>query len=532
MKSNSALIIVKEYGKRKELHATKGRRLSEVLSANGIAVDSPCGGMGRCGKCRVRFISGAGDPTSLDLRFLSEKDIGEGVRLLCRAVVQGDCEIEICAQKDMLIEAAGTEDTQRSSREKYDGGKVAVAIDLGTTTIAAALIETSKDGADVTETAACVNRQRSFGADVISRIAAADDPLVLNEMSQLAAKDIEGLIEKMLYPVTDGEKKQKKIDYLTVVGNSSLMNLLMGRDVSWMGAYPYAPHSDELRCRQFETERLFTSLGDGLFTGFPGISAFVGADIVSGIYYLESAGMETDNSLFIDLGTNGEMAYFDGDRIKVTSTAAGPVFEAGGMSCGVASVPGAICHVMLSDNNGHISCSYETIDNRPPIGICGTGVLELVSEAVRVGIIDSTGLLAEEYFEEGLSVAGAFDIRFTQQDIRNVQLAKAAIFTGASRLLDGRTPDRVYIAGGFGSHIEARRLENLKMFPEGFDGKIIPVGNTSLKGAVSFSERALLGEKEQKKALDALAEIVKRATVIELATLDEFNTEYIEAMNF
>ena len=533
MKSNSALIIVNEYGKKTDLTALKGKLLSAVLSQNGFETESPCGGNGRCGRCRARFLDGAPSPNSFDERFLSEKELRDGYRLLCKAVIRDDCEIELIkTQKDMSIEETQSHSFDSSFDQKDPEKSFAIAVDLGTTTIAATLVAAKGGKSMALRSASCVNHQRRYGSDVISRISAADDPDIKNEMTDLVVSDIEKLMDELLLPEKENGKLVGSLKHIVVAGNTTMMNLLLGRDVSWLGRFPYTSPDGGLSLKTFPAETLFKGYEGVAFTAFPGISAFVGADIVSGIYYLKSQKMDLESAMFVDLGTNGEMAYLEGDDITVTSTAAGPVFEAGGITCGVASIPGAICHVKLDNNNGKTFASYETIADKTPTGICGTGVLELVSEAVRVGLVDETGLLADPYFEMGFPLTEDGKIMLTQQDVRNLQLGKAAIRCGATALLQGKTADRLYLAGGFGSHINMDNVKNLRMFPEDFDGKIVPVGNTSLKGAISFSQEALSGQQSLENAREQLKEIVNKASVINLATLDEFDEKYIEAMNF
>ena len=233
---------------------------------------------------------------------------------------------------------------------------------------------------------------------------------------------------------------------------------------------------------------------------------------------------------FLDLGTNGEMAFYDGKDLKVTSTAAGPVFEAGGINCGVASIPGAIDHVKIEGADHRVTIS--TIGGAEPIGICGTGVMEAVSELVRTGLVDETGLLADEYFDKGFPLTKDGRIMLTQQDIRNVQLAKAAIYTGAKALLEGEVPDKVYISGGFGSKISQENVEELQMFPKDFNGKIIAVGNSALKGAAEYTACVLSGWESEADAAAGLDLITEKAQLTELATMDSFDEDYINAMNF
>lgn len=533
MKSNSALIIVNEYGKKTHLTAPKGKLLAVFLDQNGFETERPCGGNGRCGKCRVRFLDGAAAPNSFDERFLSEKELKEGVRLLCKAVIRDNCEIEIIKpEKDMSIEETEVSESDSSFASKDPERSFAIAVDLGTTTIAASLIAGSSFKTAVLRSASCVNHQRRYGSDVISRISAADDGAALKELSDIVVSDIEKLMEELLLPEKEDGRLVGSLEHIVIAGNTTMMNLLFGRDVSWLGRFPYTAPEDGLALKGIPAETLFKGFEGALLTAMPGISAFVGADIVSGIYYLKSCEMDIGKAMFVDLGTNGEMAVFDGDDITVTSTAAGPAFEAGGITCGVASVPGAICHVKLDDRDGKIKAACDTIGDKAPIGLCGTGVLELVSEAVRVGLVDETGLLADPYFDTGFPLAENGKIMLTQQDVRNLQLGKAAIRTGVEALLKGRSLDRLYLAGGFGSHIDMDNVKNLRMFPEDFDGKIIPVGNTSLKGAISFSQKLLSGKTAIESAKNELKDIAERARVINLATLDEFDEKYIEAMNF
>ncbi len=533
MKSNSALIIVNEYGEKTHLSAPKGKLLSVFLEENGFETESPCGGNGRCGKCRVRYLDGAPAPNSFDERFLSQKELKDGVRLLCKAVIRNNCEIEITKpEKDMSIEETEVLDGDSSFASKDPERSFAIAVDLGTTTIAASLVAGASDKMTVLRTTSCVNHQRRYGSDVISRISAADDEAKLRELSDIVVSDIANLMDELLLPEKEEGRLVGSLEHIVIAGNTTMMNLLFGKDVSWLGRFPYTSPKDGLDLKTLPAETLFEGYEGTLLTAMPGISAFVGADIVSGIYYLKSSDMDLEKALFVDLGTNGEMAAFDGGNITVTSTAAGPVFEAGGISCGVASVPGAICHVKLDDRDGKTTAIYDTIGDKAPIGLCGTGVLELVSEAVRVGLVDETGLLADPYFDTGFPLTEDGKIMLTQQDVRNLQLGKAAIRTGAEALLRESAIDGLYLAGGYGSHIDMDNVKNLRMFPEDFDGKIIPVGNTSLKGAISFSQKLLGGKVAIERAKDELNDIVQNARVINLATLDEFDEKYIEAMNF
>ena len=369
-----------------------------------------------------------------------------------------------------------------------------------------------------------VNHQRRYGFDVISRIEAASDLLIRKELQTIVREDLAELIKRLL----DGTKIS--ISRLCIAGNTTMLHLLRGHDVSGLGVFPYKPVTtvaEYLGAKELlgeAGESVSDRLSNVAVTLLPGISAFIGADIVAGMYELGMTSNPGQKILFLDLGTNGEMAYFDGKELTVTSTAAGPVFEGGGISCGVASVPGAISHVSITNSDdGSFSVRYETIGGKSPIGLCGTGVIEAVSELAKNGIIDKDGLFCEEFFENGFVIDNENNIRITQKDIRNVQLAKAAIRAGMERLLNGAEPDKVYIAGGFGANLDVSRLLQLNMFPEKLLDKISSVGNTSLKGCVRYIEE---------NDPDKLRQITETAKEITLAMEDGFGEDYVASMVF
>jgi uncharacterized 2Fe-2S/4Fe-4S cluster protein (DUF4445 family) len=577
MKADEIKVVINENGRRQILSCKKGRGLSDLLKSEGIHFAMPCGGMGRCGKCRVRVTGGYAPVTSADASFFDAKELDEGYRLLCRMVVRGDCEIELSSgdEEKMLIDTAhvayGSDDQccAGASPDREDGKRgersAAIAVDLGTTTIAAALVEKVGEEFVVTKTAGAVNHQNTFGSDVISRIAAAKDCENLARMRDLVRSDIEGLIGELL----KDRDYLRKVSVITVAGNAAMLGILSGEDVSGLGKYPYTPpFLDE---RKYEVDLLFPKLAgsrdgneelfgqsaengnEGLFGQFaedgneggsgqsaetghccagvsllPGISAFVGADILSGLFYLDI--LHREKALFLDLGTNGEMAYWDGGKLLVTSAAAGPVFEGGGISCGMPSLPGAICHVTIDDATHKGFC--ETIGDEAPVGLCGTGVMEAVSELVRCGICDETGLLSEEYFDEGFPLTRDGSVRITTSDIRNVQLGKAAISTAIRSLTGGAVPDKVYISGGFGAHIDSSKIQYLSMLPAAFNDKIIISGNTSLLGAVKYAAACLSGPAAKAKAMEAMNDIRSAAQVVELSFGETFGDDYIKALNF
>lgn len=529
------LISINTGGKKTTLQALAGRQLRGLLSDAGISYSYPCGGNGRCGKCKVRFISGAPTANSLDIRFLSAKEIADGVRLLCRCVLEQDAEIvlgDANVNEEKIVASTSFKVRQRDPMDKEQVVKWGMAVDIGTTTIAALLLGMDKEGRyDIFDLASIVNHQRALGADVILRIAAATDG-DNDRLRQIVCEDVAALIKE-----TAKKTGISSLDVVTVTGNTTMLHLLRGEDVSGLGKYPYKTGNlnlEKISLNELlgdKVRELDSSLvADTRVLIMPGISAFVGADIVSGIYTLNLMGKKK-SALMMDLGTNGEMAFWDGERLFVTSTAAGPVFEACGISCGIPAVPGAISSICIMNKDDRLSVRYFTINNEKPLGLCGTGVLEAVSELVRNKVVDETGLLTQEYFSEGFSITEDGRIRITQEDIRNVQLAKAALSVAQRELIKDKEPEYIYICGGFAEGLSREKVEYLKMFPWE-KSHVFSAGNTALEGAFVYLIEALKGPKEEEKADQELKAIVEKAENIELTKNSDFAENYVEAMNF
>ncbi|WP_408069896.1 ASKHA domain-containing protein [Butyrivibrio sp. JL13D10] len=504
----------------REYEINAGTLLSEFILKNGINSEMPCGGTGLCGKCRVKFLYGATRITAADRKHLTEKELEEGVRLACRAIITEDAGfIMLSGKKEEGILFSGIEEKEVPS------GEADVALDIGTTTIAAAFLQKGKDGKnDVVLKRTIMNHQRMLGADVISRIQAANSGKG-EELRRFVSDDIKRLTEGFL------------VKRLIIAGNTTMLHILTGDSCEGLGRAPYTPKRlsyPDYSLRDLLIEELVSNTKCEIFSG---ISAFVGADIVSGMYSLSFDSIpEGKRYMLIDLGTNGEMALADSTRISVCSTAAGPVFEGGGISCGMPGVKGAIEHITL--NKRDIIRELSVIGDDEPVGICGSGVLELVSELKRVDLIDDTGLLKDQFFDKGVplysrneSGGSEKDIFFTQDDIRAVQLAKAAIRSGIDTLLKshGCGPgdiDEVYLAGGFSEHLDMEKVKYLSIVPKEFIDKGICrcVGNTSLKGC-----EMALSDCDYREKMNS---ILKKSTEVKLAETDMFGEAFLKAMNF
>lgn len=493
------------------------KSLLNLLRQEEHYIPAYCGGKGICGKCKVRFLKNAPQPTENENKFFAEKELEHGWRLACETKVTGETELELplFSEDNIEVETGFKLDIQESRNSNDSNGKKTnteildieqnidnseyiVAVDIGTTTIAASKID--KKTGKVIQTETGVNHQRMFGADVISRIEASNRGDGA-QLQKLIMDDLDTLLMKLHVP-----KNNSKV---IISGNTTMEHLLQGYSCETLGIAPYTPV--DISLHDYKN-----------MTILPGISTYVGADIVSGII---ATGMNRSEkvSILVDVGTNGEMAIGNKDKILVASTAAGPAFEGGNITHGMAGVPGAISAVTLHNNRAIIN----TIGAKEPIGICGSGVIEIIYELLKNQLIDETGLLNEDYFDEGYPLGN--EIVFTIKDIREVQMAKSAIRTGIEILIKeyGVTYDdidKLYLAGGFGQHMNIKKAVGIGLLPEELEDKIVAVGNTSLAGAVMFAtEESCQGQ---------FVEVADSATEVSLASNRLFQDLYMGYMFF
>ncbi|HIT85436.1 MAG TPA: DUF4445 domain-containing protein [Candidatus Ornithomonoglobus intestinigallinarum] len=439
------------------------------------------------------------------MQFIPEKTVGYILELTSdKSVFRAQHDCSKCSVKDCPRRVRGDAGSfsilSAADLETTYGGCV-LCVDIGTTTIAAALL----DGGIMLQSFSALNPQRRFGADVLSRIEAA---------GRGHLKELHKLI---VFTISDFAARSKRPPQkIIVAANTAMAHMLLGLDCSGLGQYPFKPAVTDT------VTTTLSALGGGAdipLTVIGGISTFVGGDITAGLAACGLAG-GTKLSLFIDLGTNAEIALGNSEKLLVTSAAAGPAFEGGGISCGCGSVSGAVCGFDIK------SGAVRTINGAPPRGICGSGITELVSELLDGGIIDKTGLFNKKYFETGFPVTE--NITFTQKDMRAFQTAKAAVRAGAETLMReyGITADdisSVYIAGGFGSGLDIKKAENAGLIPKGLSEKASAAGNTALKGAALLSGD---GAESFAKRIKAIS------TDILLGENEYFSKRYIENMDF
>jgi len=459
-----------------------GETILSVLQREGLEMPGICGINGACGKCMIRVIGGEFIPSMVDTQLFTSEEIALGYRLACMTKPTGDCVVELLfIDKELKrIEREKTEIAQKSIQNvKKTVRNYAVAIDLGTTTIGMQLVDTDKQR--ILHTQGFLNPQRKYGADVLSRITAANDGKE-EEMREAIIEAIRDNLEKIAKKEGINPGELQKV-YLA--GNTTMVHLLMGFSCKTLGSFPFKPVS-------LQTQRF---IAKGCYylpvVVIPGISAFVGGDIVAGLYET-GFGEEDEINMLIDLGTNGEMAIGNRKRIFCTATAAGPAFE-GGFG----------------------------------VNLMGSDMIAIVADLLEKGIIDHTGLMREPYFEEGYEIQGEL---LKQKNIRDLQLAKAAICVGIETLVReyGITYDgiaHVYLAGGFGRFLNVDKAIAIGLFPRALNNKIYSVGNTSLLGTIRYACN-------EEKSTEVIASIRSVCKEYNLALQNDFGEDYVKAISF
>lgn len=513
---DKVLITVQKEDTTVSIEGNCGQTLLEIFRNANVYIDAICAGRGTCGKCKVQFLEGCPIPTKEDENFFTEEELANGWRLACKALIQRQCvvSIEMSGEEKYAVvtEYASERKPQQPAEKSYYG----IAVDIGTTTIAMQLLELHSKTIEDTYTA--INRQRSYGADVISRIQASNEGKK-ERLRQSILEDLEQGIEEL------HSRNHVTVKEIGISGNTTMISLLMGYSCEGLGAYPFTPVNIDAVEADY-----FTIFGNHRHTCklriLPGISAFVGGDITAGLL---ACGFDRKEkvSILVDLGTNGEMAIGNQDKIFVTSTAAGPAFEGGNIICGTGSIPGAISHVTYKNNGFEL----ETIGKQEASGICGTGVIDITYELLKQKLIDETGLLNDKFFEDGILLAKSkeSEIRFYQKDIREIQLAKAAIRAGLETLLVNYGVgydeiDDIYIAGGFGYKMDIDKAIGIGLFPKACKNKLKAIGNSSLKGNLIY-----LTEKDAKERMRKITQLSEE---VSLAASSTFYELYLQHMCF
>ena len=478
-------------GRETVIPAQTGETILEALARAGIAVSAPCGGLGRCRKCAVRATGelACEDGARLD---------GQTV-LACRTRLAGDARVRVSESKAEILK------TGVSAGEETDGeAGLGVSVDVGTTTLAAYLVERSTGR--VLASDARLNPQRPHGADVISRLSFAIES---EENAALLQREILAAIDEMTRSMLErAGRAGEEIRCRALVGNTVMMHLLGGYPARPLAFAPFTPAYTALHEKELGGIR--TILGGC-------ISGYVGADTLAAAL---ACGLDErdENAMLIDIGTNGEIMLKKDGRCFACSCAAGPAFEGAHIACGTGAVAGAIDHARVE--NGEIV--YTTIGGGEATGICGSGLIDLTAALLERGDITPMGRMAGD-------VRLSERVYLARSDIREVQLAKAAIASGIRILAEQAGAaladiEKVYLAGGFGNFIGLDSACRIGLFPAALRAKIVPVGNAAGSGSV----RLLVSEQARRRA-----EALRQATrCVELAATPDFNDVYTDELLF
>jgi len=609
--SETVIVIFEPLGKRIEV--PRGTNLREAARLAGIVINSPCGGRGKCGNCAVRITQGRVSPSTADIEHFTKQELNRGFRLSCQVKVTEPVVVDVpqaaALSEEQILEVskvdlarpdpavckrfarmpAPTVEDQRSDFDRFlcaidpacqaeydfalvrkfshlirnsnweatavfENGRIVatergdttshvlgLAVDLGTTTIVGALVDLNEGR--ILGTASRTNPQVAYGDDVVSRIGFASASAAnLRLLQGLMAGCINEIIEELVRRNGYG---RRDIYEVVAAGNTTMNHLFLRVDPSYVAQAPYVPafrHAQNVRARELGLKVNPAANVHAL----PNIAGFVGGDTVA-VMLVSRIARQRDVILAIDIGTNGEIVVGCCGRMMAASCAAGPAFEGARIRFGMRAARGAIERVRVNTD-----IEIATIGQAPPVGICGSGLLETIAELYKVGIIDQTGLIRPADELNGLSEslrrrirpadgaqevvlveAGAGgsseDIVLAQRDVREFQLAKSAIRSGTIILLDeyGIEPqalDRLVIAGGFGSHIDLARAIAVGLLPKVPPSRFDFIGNGSLGGALM----CLLDRKMRHQA-----DSVSRACrYVELASRPEFQHHFAENMLF
>ena len=477
------------------LYANTGQTLYQVMLEAGVAIEAPCGGYGRCGKCRVLITD------------------AQGVREVsaCQYRLQSDVTVKL---KD-IIQDTTVSVTSCQARGRAYG----LAFDVGTTTIVGSLVELERGGI----VAVCdrTNSQKNFGADVMARLTVAAEPEGLEQLTQAIQRDLLA-IEETVCRYCDLSPQQ--ICQVVCAGNSVMSHLLSKEYPKHLAFAPFGAGP----CYPLELPAY--SLGLSVSEGavchlLPPIGGYVGGDTTAALL-AERADLWKELTLFIDIGTNCELVLGSTKLgYLACAAAAGPAFEGGNISCGMRAEPGAVIHVSPTGT----TLVAETLGGLPPAGICGSGLIDATAAGLRSGQIDCKGRILTASGQLNLTAqADGTPLYLQQSDIRQVQLAKGAIRAGLERLCQTLqvTPDDIHhilLAGAFGSHIDLVSAMDVGLLPPGGAEKAHVVGNAAGAGAVQAMD--------QGQRIHA-AELASQCRYLPLAGDPVFEHAFIRHLNF
>jgi len=551
----------------------EGTVLLEAAGEAGYIIQTPCGGVAKCGKCLVRVVSGNCPVSDHEKSVISAEMLAQNYRLACQCRVREEMRVEIpdtslfqTAQQILSHDVGGKVVLRSRTIKKYDARKdvttitvdnrainpetgntenkcCGVAFDVGTTTIVGTLVDLVT-GADLA-VASMVNPQTSYGDDVISRVKKCrDEKDGLAHLQGVVIKAVNSLVSRLL---KDAGVNRDNVYESVFAGNTAMQEILCGINPEGLGELPFlAAFNDPLKKKASEIGIHINPDGD--VHVFPQIGGFVGGDTVAGIIATQLDRTQ-EPTLLVDVGTNGEIVLNNHGRLIATSVAAGPAFEGARIVNGMRGTAGAIEKVVVV--NGDIQLNV--IGNVKPAGICGSGLIDVMAELLRLGVIDSTGriqqsddllgnvpdLIRERIEEQDgqcsfllvnrKNSATGKPIYLYQKDVRELQLANGAIRTGINILLkmeklDAKDLGAILLAGAFGNFIRRNNARRIGMLPPVPCERIRFMGNTASFGA----KMVLLSVEEEEYA----ARVTRATKHVDLSRDPAFQEEFSSAMLF
>jgi len=542
----------------------EGATYLEAYWRTGLPPFSDCGGKGTCGKCQVRFLGDVPPPNPVENDLLSPVALNAGYRLACQHKVTADTTVEVVPRiGDRVVWKLEAEQAQGveldpavrrapDGRVLFDGGELlrtsspdrpilGVALDIGTTTLSGYLLnlETGAQEAALS----LWNPQAAYGTDVISRIGFSmerDGGLKL--LQEACISGLNRLLRGLLALAGHSEDD---VLHLSVVGNPTMLHLFLGVEPGPIARPPYQPRFNE--SRRLEAASLGLKANPrAVVETLPLVSGYVGADSVGMALFLR-LDQRSEVCLAIDVGTNGEILLSDRGQVLACSAAAGPAFEGARISCGMRAEPGAIDAVSLGLEGGRVE--LHIIGNGIPRGISGSGVVSTVASLLEVRLLLPSGRFVPEgetpvswgpflrnegtqrefvlSFNDTRDIGS--DVVVTQKDVRELQLAKAAIAAGIRRLLEyaglaADGVDHIYLAGAFGSHLDPKAAMGIGLLPGLPLERVVAVGNAAGAGA-----KMLLHSRQMREAAVRMAQGIH---YVELSADPKFNDLFVQEMEF
>lgn len=507
--------------------ASPGETLLEAARAAGIGLASVCGGAGTCEECRLRLLEGElTPPTLVEQTALGETDLAAGWRLACQAEALGNVKVEIPPESltaPQRLQLEGRASRIEPQPAVTAPGAHGLAVDVGTTKLAAYLV--ALESGETVAQAGAMNPQIAFGEDVISRILhAGQSPEASGELQGILVETLNHLLEELC---AEAQVPPERVLEALLVGNTVMHHLAAGLPVEGLGRAPFAPATTQPL--YFPASDMGLALGPGAQVYLPPVIAgYVGADHLAMLLAC-GAGEAGGNLIALDVGTNTEISLVAGGRITCCSCASGPAFEGAHIQEGMRAAPGAIERLRWSDGR----VLWQTIGDRPPVGLCGSGILDAVAALLDGGLVGLSGALAGRgsgfVLVPAAETGHGRDIMVTRKDVHEVQLAKSAIRAGIETLLgeaglEYGQVDEFIVAGAFGTYLDLRSALRVGMFPPLPSERFRQVGNAAGVGA-----REMLVSLERRRQAEALA---ARINYLELSTQPAFTSLFMKHLSF